>query len=154
MLQARANSTKPTVLVVDDSAAMRRYLKVLLELESFAVETASNGAEALQRLRGGCSPVLVLLDLEMPVMGGLETLRHLMKVRRDSKVIVCSGADDPEQVRQAKLLGAQAYLTKPVQHLYLSAAVERCLGVSSTSNADSGTLPFPSPSTASVDESG
>ena len=45
-----------------------------------------------------------------------------------AKVIMCSGVDDPDKIRQAISLGAQAYLVKPVQHLYLSAAIERCLG--------------------------
>ncbi len=42
---------------------------------------------------------------------------------------MCSGVDDPDQVQQAALLGARAYLKKPVQHLYLSAAVKECLGL-------------------------
>jgi len=131
MLHAQPKSAKPTVLVVDDSAAMRRYLQVLLELDSYQVETASNGTEALQRLHQGCAPAVVLLDLEMPCMDGLKTLGHLMELWPDLKVIICSGVDDPAQARRAASLGAKAYLRKPVQHLYLSAAVERCLGDSS-----------------------
>jgi CheY-like chemotaxis protein len=114
-------------LIVDDSPAMLRYLRVLLELESYEVETASNGSEAVRRVREGCTPAVVLLDLQMPGMDGLKTLRRLLKLRPELKVIMCSGVDDPNKVRRAASLGAQAYLTKPVQHLYLSAALERCL---------------------------
>jgi CheY-like chemotaxis protein len=114
-------------LVVDDSPAMLRYLRVLLELDCYQVETASNGAEALQRLREGSSPAIVLLDVEMPGLGGLNTLRSLRRLRPDLKVIMCSGIDDPRTVHRATCLGAQAYITKPIQHLYLSAALERCL---------------------------
>ncbi len=106
---------------------MLRYLRVLLELESYEVETASNGSEAVRRVREGCTPAVVLLDLQMPGMDGLKTLRRLLKLRPELKVIMCSGVDDPNKVRRAASLGAQAYLTKPVQHLYLSAALERCL---------------------------
>jgi CheY-like chemotaxis protein len=120
-------SGRTLVLVVDDSAAMRRYLRVLLELESYQVETATNGAEAVRRVKEGCSPTIVLLDVEMPGMDGLKTLRQLRRLRPDLKVIMCSGVDDPRTARRALLLGAQAYITKPIQHLYLSAAIERCL---------------------------
>jgi len=115
-------------LVVEDSVELQNYLRLLLELDRYKVEVAGNGEEALQRLRNGCAPRVVLLDMQMPGMDGLETLRILRQLHPAAKVIMCSGVDDPEKIRQAILLGAQAYLIKPVQHLYLSAAIERCLG--------------------------
>ncbi len=121
------NSVKATVLVVDDSLEMQRYLRVLLEIDSYRVEIASNGFEALQSLQRGCAPQVVLLDLEMPGMDGLETLRRILEVRPQQKVIMCSGVDDPVKIIQAAARGALAFLVKPVQHLYLSAAIERCL---------------------------
>ncbi len=124
----RVHGTKATILVVDDSPAMLRYLRLILENDSYQVETASNGADALLRIRQGCSPAVVLLDLQMPGMDGLKTLQCLLKLQPDLNVIMCSGVDDPGQVRRATLLGAKAYLTKPVRVLYLSAAVQRCLG--------------------------
>jgi len=127
MFSAGFNRAKSTILVVDDSQEMLRYLRLLLELDSYQVETASNGSEALQRLRDGCSPALVLLDLQMPGMDGLRTLRSLLKLRPELKVIMCSAVDDPGKIRRAASLGAQGYLVKPIQHLYLSAAVERCI---------------------------
>ena len=148
-LSARADGTKPTILVVDDSPAMLRYLRLLLEVDSYQVETASNGADALRRIRHGCSPAVVLLDVQMPGMDGLKTLRRLLKLQPELNVIMCSGVDDPAKIRQATLLGAKAYLTKPVQHLYLSAAVERCLDSISIADADTNsrgrviTLPPP-----------
>jgi CheY-like chemotaxis protein len=127
MAHVAHNPVKATVLVVDDSPEIQRYLRTLLEVDSYSVETASSGYEALQRLRLGYSPQVVLLDLQMPGMDGLETLRLLQEVRPKPKVIMCSGVDDPEKIRAASSLGAHAYLLKPIQHLYLSAAVERCL---------------------------
>jgi CheY-like chemotaxis protein len=118
---------KTAVLVVDDSPEMQRYLRRLLELDSYEVEIAGSGAEALKRVREGCAPAVVLLDLQMPEMDGLKTLRSLRKLRPALKFIMCSGVDDPGQMRRAASLGVQAYLTKPVQHLYLSAAVRGCL---------------------------
>jgi CheY-like chemotaxis protein len=127
MAYAEPNPVKATVLVVDDSVEMRRYLGVLLELDSYRVETASSGHEALQTLRRGCAPQVVLLDLQMPSMDGLETLRRLREYHPQLKVIMCSAEDDPWKIAQATSLGAHAYLVKPIQHLYLSAAIERCL---------------------------
>jgi CheY-like chemotaxis protein len=117
---------QPTVLVVDDSPEMQRYLRMLLELDSYQVVTASSGYEALQLLCLGCTPAIVLLDLQMPGIDGLETLRRLRELRPTPKVILCSGVEDPAKIREAIALGAETYLVKPVQHLYLSAAIERC----------------------------
>ena len=139
----RAHGTKATILVVDDSPAMLRYLRLILEIDSYQVETASNGPDALLRIRQGCSPAVVLLDLQMPGMDGLKTLQRLLKLQPDLNVIMCSGVDDPAKVRRATLLGAKSYLTKPVQHLYLSAAVERCLGpipIESAETSSQGSL--------------
>jgi len=120
--------TKASVSVVDDSPELQNYLRLLLELDRYQVDIAGNGEEALLRLRNGCNPRVVLLDMQMPGMDGLETLRILRRLHPAARVIMCSGVDDPEKIRQAISLGAQAYLVKPVQHLYLSAAIERCLG--------------------------
>jgi CheY-like chemotaxis protein len=127
MLSAQAKAEGFTVLVVDDSPDMRRYLRILLELDRYRVETAEDGLEALRRLDQGCNPDVVLLDLQMPGLNGLKTLRRIRKVRPELKVIICSGEENPRKLRIAAALGANAHLTKPVHHLYLSAAVERCL---------------------------
>jgi DNA-binding NtrC family response regulator len=145
------NTVKATILVVDDSPEMQRYLRVLLEIDSYRVEIASNGFEALQSLHRGCAPQVVLLDLEMPGMDGLETLRRILEVRPQQKVIMCSGVDDPARIIQAAARGAVAFLVKPVQHLYLSAAIERCLNEGPPkrppghSGAHVFVLPSPSP---------
>jgi CheY-like chemotaxis protein len=127
MDDVRHNPQKATVLVVDDSVEIQRYLRILLELDSYRVETASNGYEALQKLSQACAPRVVILDMQMPGMGGLETLRQLQQFCPQPKVIMCSAVDDPGKIAETAALGACAYLTKPIQHLYLSAAIERCL---------------------------
>src|SRR5437667_453097 len=129
MLSTQEATPRATILVVADSPDMLRYLRMVLELDSYRVETANNGVEALQRVRNGTVPEVVVLDLQMPEMDGLKTLGRLLKLQPQLKVIMCSGVDDPDQVQQAALLGARAYLKKPVQHLYLSAAVKECLGL-------------------------
>jgi CheY-like chemotaxis protein len=121
------NPVKAKVLVVDDSPEIQRYLCALLELDSYRVETASSGHQALRLLGHGCAPDVVLLDLQMPRMDGLETLRRLQQFLPKPRVIMCSGVDDPNKIHEALALGAHSYLLKPVRHLYLSAAIERCL---------------------------
>jgi CheY-like chemotaxis protein len=127
MAYAEPNPAKATILVVDDSVEMQRYLRLLLEVDTYRVEVAGSGREALQILRRGCTPQVVLLDMQMPGMDGLETLRRLQELRPQPQVIMCSAVDDPGKIAEAAALGAHAYLLKPVQHLYLSAAIERCL---------------------------
>ena len=141
MLSAQTKAPGVTILIVDDSADMRRYLRLLLELDRYHVETAHDGMEALRLLKEGCIPDVVLLDLQMPRLNVLRTLRRIRKHHPDLKVIICSAEEDPRKLRLAEALGANAHLSKPVRHLYLSAAVERCLGLSP---------PSPTPHAASV----
>jgi two-component system chemotaxis response regulator CheY len=136
MLTVQSNADRFRVLVVDDSPDMCRYLRTILELSSFDVETASNGSEALARLKEGCIPDVVLLDMQMPGIDGLKTLRRLRKLQPGLKVIMCSGVEDKRKIRRAASLGAQAYILKPIQQLYLSAALERCLSGSANPNDD------------------
>jgi CheY-like chemotaxis protein len=127
MSRSEPHQLRATVLVIEDCPEAQRYLRVLLELDCYRVEVASNGEEALQLMHEGCTPELVLMDMQMPGMDGLKTLQSLRELQPGLKVIICSGEDHPDTIRRAILLGAEAYLIKPVPRLYLSAAVEGCL---------------------------
>lgn len=126
---AGENPAVTDVLVVDDTPEIRQYLRRLLELHGYQVETACTGEEAVRLVANGCGASVVLLDMQMPGIDGLATLRSLRELRPELQVIMCSGVDDPDRIQEARLLGAQAYLVKPVQHLYLTAAVDRCFAV-------------------------
>jgi two-component system response regulator AtoC len=116
-----------SVLVIDDEPSMLRYMQTLLELDSFHVETASNGADGLRRVKKGPTPDLVFLDLLMPDMDGLQVLDQLRKIRSDIKVVIISCVSDTEKVVQAMRSGAQDYLTKPFEKNQLEGVLERCL---------------------------
>jgi DNA-binding NtrC family response regulator len=118
---------KPHILVVDDDPGMLRYTKVLLETGQYEVSTAAGGAEALQWIQQGNHPDMVLLDVMMPGMDGLETLERLRDAVPALKVIMLSCLHDTHKVVEAMRLGAQDYLTKPVNEVELAAALEGCL---------------------------
>jgi DNA-binding NtrC family response regulator len=121
-------SNKSKVLLVDDEPGMLRYIRTLLEVEDYKVETASTGEEALERVQKGLSPDLVLLDLLMPGIDGLQTLEQLRQTQPGIKVVMLSCVTDTRKVVQAIRLGAIDYLTKPFQKAELDKVIDQCLG--------------------------
>ena len=121
-------SDKAKILLVDDEPGMLRYIRTLLEVDDHVVETASTGEEALDRVQKGLSPDLVLLDLLMPGIDGLETLEALRKLQPTTKVVMLSCVNDTKKVVQAIRLGATDYITKPFQKAELDAVIDQCLG--------------------------
>jgi len=119
---------KAKILLVDDEPGMLRYIKTLLEVDDHRVETASTGEEALEKVQKGLSPDLVLLDLLMPGIDGLETLESLRKLHPGAKVVMLSCVNDTKKVVQAIRLGATDYITKPFQKAELDAVIDQCLG--------------------------
>jgi len=120
-------SESPKILLVDDEPGMLRYIKTLLEVDDYKVETATTGEEALQRLEKGLHPDLVLLDVLMPGIDGLETLEKLRQKQPGLKVVMLSCVNDTKKVVQAMRLGAQDYLTKPFQKAELDKVLDLCL---------------------------
>jgi two-component system, NtrC family, response regulator AtoC len=119
-------SEKETILVVDDEPSIRKYLQTLLEVDGFAVETATSGKEALEKIGAGERPDFVILDVLMPEMDGLETLRQLMQVDRTLNVIMLSCSNEVTTVVEAIRIGALDYLTKPFEKPELDAAFLKC----------------------------
>src|SRR5207245_3330555 len=116
------------ILLVDDEPGMLRYIRTLLEVDDNKVETASTGEEALERVQKGLQPDLVLLDLLMPGIDGLETLEQLRQLRPGVKVVMLWCGSDTRKVVQAIRLGAHDYLTKPFQKSELDTVIDQCLG--------------------------
>lgn len=116
-----------TILIVDDEPSMLRYTKTLLEVDNYAVETASSGCEAIRRVQEGLNPNLILLDMAMPSMNGLQTLEECKKIRPEQKIVVLSCVSDTSTVVQAIKLGALDYVTKPFYKSELDAVLKRCL---------------------------
>src|ERR1700756_2866066 len=121
-------SQAANILLVDDEPGMLRYIRTLLEVDDYKVETASTGEEALARVQKGLEPDLVLLDVLMPGIDGLQTLEQLRRLKPGVKVVMLSCVSDTRKVVQAMRLGAHDYLTKPFQKAELDAVIDQCLG--------------------------
>src|SRR5215467_3747374 len=121
-------SEKAKILLVDDEPGMLRYIRTLLEVDDHVVQTATTGEEALELVQKGFQPNLVLLDLLMPGIDGLETLEALRKLQPNVRVVMLSCVSDTKKVVQAMRLGAVDYITKPFQKAELDAVIDQCLG--------------------------
>ena len=111
------------VLVVDDEDKMRRSLADILRLEGYRVDTAGTGEEACERLQATMYD-LVLLDLKMPGMDGLEVLRFIRKNGIDAQVILLTAHGSLESAIGALREGAHDYLLKPCPPKDILASVE------------------------------
>lgn len=110
-----ADQDKKTILCVDDENDILLILQTALS-EEYKVRTAGSGKEALASVEEHC-PDLVILDLMMPVMDGMETLENLKKMpcMTGVPVLFLTGVSDKEKIRQALNLGTRFYLTKPFE---------------------------------------
>lgn len=116
-------TVKEKILVVDDEPSIRKYLQTLLEVEGFAVETLSSGPEAIKKITDGDRPDFIILDVLMPEMSGIETLKELLQIDRSLNVIMLSCSNEVGVVVEAIRLGAHDYLTKPFEKSELDAAM-------------------------------
>ncbi len=117
---------KEKIVVVDDEPSIRKYLQTLLEVDGFEVETLSSGKEALEHLGQGEKADFIILDVLMPELNGLETLRQMMQIDRSMNVIMLSCSNEVGTVVEAIRLGAVDYLTKPFEKTELDAAMLKC----------------------------
>jgi len=109
-------SMAKTVLVVDDSVTMVMSLKTTLAMDGFEVETAGNGQVALDKLNAGIKPSLVLTDINMPVMGGLELIGKIRAIPglKFIPILTLTTESDAAKRDQGKRAGATGWLVKPV----------------------------------------
>ena len=114
------------ILVVDDDAASRTGLQALLERHGYRVEAAATGADALEKARS-FRPTVVLADLVMPGMDGLELLRNLQDEAPFAVTILLTGQGTIETAVQAMKAGAYDYLTKPVDLGHLTLLLEKAV---------------------------
>ena len=115
------------ILVVDDEAMVREAISVLLEEKGYEVRTANNGRAGVEAY-ADFAPDLVLTDISMPDMEGIEFLQVLRKKEKSLPVIVMSGNIVGQRfLKSARMIGAAAVLKKPFSNEDLFSAVSKCL---------------------------
>ena len=119
-------STKPGILVIDDQPGIRRLLIEVLSEEGYVVVEASNGYDGLQKAKDH-HPSMILMDLKMPGMDGIETLKELKRLGMSSKVIMMTAYGELDLITEAKELGAVDYITKPFDIIVLCQMIQRNL---------------------------
>lgn len=104
------------IFVVDDSATMLMSVKSTLEMNGFAVETASDGMQALMKLKAGAKPDLIITDVNMPNMGGIELIKNVraLPALRFTPILTLTTESEASKRDEAKKLGATGWLVKPV----------------------------------------
>lgn len=105
-----------TILIVDDSATMVMSVRSTLEMNGFTVETAPDGVQALTKLKGGVKPDLIITDINMPNMGGLELIKNVRALPgfRFTPILTLTTESQAEKRDEGKRLGATGWLVKPV----------------------------------------
>ncbi len=109
---------KEKILIVDDEAAVIAFLKRFLESKGYDVYTAVDGESAIKMVQK-YSPDVVLLDIIMPGIGGIEALKEIKKNDPSVTVVMATAVSDEELARRALELGAYDYITKPFNFNYL-----------------------------------
>jgi two-component system cell cycle response regulator len=110
----------PQILAVDDTETMRAFYRLLLTAQGYGVVTADDGVDALDKI-GDARPDLVLLDLMMPRLDGIETCRRIKndEATRDVKVVMCTSRSDYARISEAFAAGCDDYVVKPVDRMEL-----------------------------------
>lgn len=103
---------KIKVLIVDDQPGIRRLLLEVFTDEGYEVSVATNGNEALEKAKE-VKPAVILMDMKMPGMDGIDALKELKELGFAERVIMMTAYGELELVTKAKELGAFAYVTKP-----------------------------------------
>lgn len=105
---------KERILIVDDQLGIRLLLKEILQKEGYSTFQAANGYQAIEITKKE-NPDLVLLDMRLPEMNGIEILQELKKISPDIRVIIMTAYGEQELIDTAKNIGILDYITKPFE---------------------------------------
>jgi DNA-binding NtrC family response regulator len=129
-----------SILIVDDEEMMRSLLEKILGREGYKIKTAEDGVAALEVLRSEKIDIIVS-DMKMPRMNGFELLKIVKKEHPQIGVIIMTAYGDTYTVKDALLLGADEYMTKPFKSYEIALVVERTYWrILSASNRTSDTV--------------
>src|SRR2546422_917922 len=120
------DQAKPRVLVVDDDPLTRSLLSIALQSQAFEVIPAGDAGAALEQVRSE-APEIVILDLRLPGLDGMEALRKFKEIAPELPVVILTGYGDVPLAVEAMRLGAYDFLTKPVEPAKILVVVRRAL---------------------------
>jgi DNA-binding NtrC family response regulator len=123
-------SNRIRILICDDEEQIRVALSEFLKGREYEVSPATNGREAVERVEQDPSIQIVLLDVSMPVMGGMEALKQIMTRNPHPSVIMLTGIADREIAKQAIKVGAFDYILKPFDLAAIEGSINACLSYS------------------------
>jgi two-component system chemotaxis response regulator CheY len=103
-----------TIFVIDDSAVMTASVKQTLEMAGYKVETAKDGLEAFNRVKTGLKPDLIITDINMPNMNGLDFIKNARTILRFTPILALTTESQAAKRDEAKKHGATGWLVKPV----------------------------------------
>src|SRR5262245_35401719 len=116
--------SKRSVLVVDDDRNVRNYLSEFLTSRGYAVECLESGDQAIARLASGYAPAVIVLDVIMPGIDGIEVLETVKRVNPSIAVILLSAVGQAKTVVDAMKMGAADFLVKPFEDQELELSIE------------------------------
>lgn len=114
------------ILYVEDEESIRNELLEILELDFDNVFVANNGEEGLALYKEH-NPDLVISDIQMPKMDGLEMSKEILLINKDAKIILTTAFNEGRFIKEANSLNVVAYVTKPIDLKQLSIAIEQTL---------------------------
>lgn len=116
------------ILIVDDTAFMRMMIKDILTKNGYEVAgEAENGIRAIDKYKE-LSPDLVIMDITMPELDGIEAVKEIKKINSESKIIMCSAMGQQAMVIESIQAGARDFIVKPFQAERVVEAVKKVLG--------------------------
>ena len=116
------------ILIVDDAAFMRMMIRDILSKNGYeVVGEAENGARAIERYKD-LIPDLVIMDITMPEVDGIQAVKEIKKVNGEAKIIMCSAMGQQAMVIESIQAGARDFIVKPFQAERVVEAVKKVLG--------------------------
>jgi two-component system, NtrC family, response regulator PilR len=117
---------KSRIIVVDDEPGMREFLEIMLEKEGYSVETTADGRKAVEKIESRPFD-LAIVDIQMPVMNGIEVLKRINEKKTDTTAIMITAFASHETAIEAMKLGAYDYITKPFKIDEIKLVIKKAL---------------------------
>lgn len=116
-----------TIFIIDDSLTMLMSLKTSLQISGYVVETASDGKQAMDKLMSGLKPDLIITDINMPNMDGIEFIRQARARLRFTPILTLTTEGQQAKRDEARKLGASGWMLKPVSGTDMIKVIQQLL---------------------------